>query len=551
MQLIILAAAAIAPMVLASPQAYYGSVHHGRYHHRPHHRASGLRLSTGSGLSTGDASASATETAPYGLGNSTTDPGSIGLATGGTQGLSTTVHHTVFTTVPGPSSSVIESANGQSSVTNVLSSPSASESVTANEAAAATEATCDSGTVTATFNPTYTVTDTPSQASTGGAPAVSSFSATLSGSEGASAVSLSPESEPSILSTVASSPAPTSVSFSSHSEATQAPSSPTSTIHETSTVKSDTAPASPKVVSQSIVPKTTSSADALNTATTTSSSSQSQSSAAVAPTITVASTVSVIPIPSSKPAAGSKRGILASGADQDALVSAFDNSTKITWLCNWYSAPPGNLGSHIDFVPQDYGKESNTAPKYEWTTNAKKAIANGAKHFLGFGEPEAPDTPTMHTNMNPQDAVTLFMSDPQPYAKQGIKVGAPAVLQPDPDLNWLKQFLGLCETAGCQISFIAIHWVWSATPSGRVQDFKDTVNNATAMANGKPVWIDNFQASGTNEEQQQWLSQVLPWLESNDAVERYAYLSPDRSTGTGFLNADGSMSSLGEFYGNF
>jgi len=71
------------------------------------------------------------------------------------------------------------------------------------------------------------------------------------------------------------------------------------------------------------------------------------------------------------------------------------------------------------------------------------------------------------------------------------------------------------------------------------------------MANGKPVWIDNFQASGTNEEQQQWLSQVLPWLESNDAVERYAYLSPDRSTGTGFLNADGSMSSLGEFYGNF
>lgn len=157
----------------------------------------------------------------------------------------------------------------------------------------------------------------------------------------------------------------------------------------------------------------------------------------------------------------------------------------------------------------------------------------------------------MHTNMNPQDAVTLFMSDLQPYAEQGIKVGAPAVLQPDPDLKWLKQFLGLCETAGCKISFIAIHWVWSAAPSERVQDFKDTVNNATAMANGKPVWVDNFQASGTNEEQQQWLSQVLPWLESNDAVERYAYVSPDRSTGTGFLNADGSMSSLGEFYANF
>lgn len=530
MQLTLLAAAAIAPIVLGSPQVYYGSVHHGRYHHRPHHQPSGILFSTGSGLSTGDASASAIKPPPYSLGNTTAGPGNTGLATGNLV-LSTTVHHTVFTTVPGPSSSAIESANGRSSVTNVLSSPSASESVTT------------------TFNPTYTVTYTPSQASSGGASAASSTSATVFGSEGASALSQSPESESSIVSTVASNPAPTSVSVSSHSEATQAPLSLTSTIPETSTVKSDNAPASPKPVSQS--PKTTASADALNTAITTSSSAPFQSSAAVEPTVTVASTVSVLPIPSSKPTTGSKRGILASGADQDALVSAFDNSTKITWLCNWYSAPPGNLGSHIEFVPQDYGKESNTAPKYEWTTNAKKAIASGAKYFLGFGEPEAPDTPTMHTNMNPQDAVTLFMSDLQPYAEQGIKVGAPAVLQPDPDLKWLKQFLGLCDTAGCKISFIAIHWVWSATPSQRVQDFKDTVNNVIAMANGKPVWVDNFQASGTNEEQQQWLSQVLPWLETNNAVERYAYLSPDRSTGTGFLNADGSMSSLGEFYANF
>lgn len=153
--------------------------------------------------------------------------------------------------------------------------------------------------------------------------------------------------------------------------------------------------------------------------------------------------------------------------------------------------------------------------------------------------------------MDPDTAVDLFMSDLQPYALQGIKVGAPAVLQPDPDLAWLKQFMAGCEEKGCKISFVAVHWVWSATPAERVEDFKDTVNNATAIANGKPVWVDNFQASGTNEEQQQWLSQVLPWLESNDAVERYAYVSPSRNTGTGFLNADGSMSSLGEFYASF
>lgn len=153
--------------------------------------------------------------------------------------------------------------------------------------------------------------------------------------------------------------------------------------------------------------------------------------------------------------------------------------------------------------------------------------------------------------MTPQEAVDLYMKDLQPYAEQGIKVGAPAVLQPDPDLAWLKQFIDLCTTAGCKYDFVAIHWVWHATPAQRVQDFKTTVGKAIEMANGKKVWVDNFQASGTNEEQQQWLSQILPWLEDNDSVERYAYVSPSRKTGTGFLNADGSMSSLGEYYAAF
>ena len=536
MRVALLAAIAAAPAVLASPQAYgYGYEHHGRHYHRPQHQPSGVLGSAGGGLPAGGASASVSgaETAPYGLGN-TTIPGSTGFATG-TQVLGTTVRHTVYTTVSGPSSPANSLANSLSAPLSILSGPLAGASATANEAAAGSAGPCGSGTFTTTYNPTYTVTVTQPQALTSGVSVVSSKSTILSGSEGASANSQSRESASLGAPTIVSQSVSVSVHASSDSKSITAPVS----LMTASGTYSSEASLSIVPVSQSEVSQT------LTTAIPIPSSTANKAITATA------STASAVTVPSTKPAAGNKRGILASGPDQDALVSAFNNADKITWLCNWYSAPPQNVSSHVEFVPQDYGKESNTAPKYEWTTNAKQAIAKGAKYFLGFGEPEAPDTPTMHTNMEPQDAVTLFMSDLQPYAEQGIKIGAPAVLQPDPDLAWLKQFLGLCETAGCKISFIAIHWVWSATPAQRVQDFKTTINNATAMANGKPVWVDNFQASGTNEEQQQWLSEVLPWLESNGAVERYAYVSSSRSTGTGFLNADGSLSSLGEYYANF
>ena len=526
--------ASMAPAAFASPQGYGYDFRHPEHHrHKPYHYSSGMPVLTTGVLSTGVPS-SAAQSAPYGLGN-TTIPGSTGLASG-TQVLTTTIGQTIQTLLPGtPSSSI-----GSSSALSVPEAPA--QSGVAKEA---TGGACDSGTVTETYNPTVTVTMTSRQGSSGSISIVPSSSFEYSTPAGASTGADSPESASSLTLATSQSASSTALQHSAKQVASSPVPIPQNTVAASSKSKSAQVHTTQTPVPE---PKTpTSKSEPAVTPPT----SQVKTSAVAKPTTVTPSTASSSPVSSTKSAVGNKRGILASGSDQDALVSAFDNSSKITWLCNWYSAPPPNLGSHIEFVPQDYGKESNTAPKYEWTTNAKQAIAKGAKYFLGFGEPEAPDTATMHTNMDPQDAVTLYMKDLQPYAEQGIKVGAPAVLQPDPDLAWLKQFLSLCDSAGCKYDFIAIHWVWSATPAERVQDFKDTINNATALANGKKVWVDNFQASGTNEEQQQWLSQVLPWLEDNDSVERYAYVSPSRSTGTGFLNADGSMSSLGEFYANF
>ena len=241
---------------------------------------------------------------------------------------------------------------------------------------------------------------------------------------------------------------------------------------------------------------------------------------------------------------GNKRGLImpCGSADTDFLVEAFNDKPSIKWVGNWYSAPPGNLSSNIDFVPQDY--HFDDADFVPWNQNAKKAISEGQKYLLSFGEPET--DPGAQSPQGVQAAAEGWMKFMQPYSGQA-SLGSPAVLQNTNDFNWLSEFLDACDSLGCDIGFIAIHWMWEAS---QVESFKTAITNATTIANGKPVWVDNFSASGTDEEQQAFLNEVVPWMEANDAIERYAYVSPDRTTGTGFLNADGSISSLGTFYAN-
>ena len=241
---------------------------------------------------------------------------------------------------------------------------------------------------------------------------------------------------------------------------------------------------------------------------------------------------------------GNKRGLImpCGSADTDFLVEAFNDKPSIKWAANWYSAPPGNLSSNIDFVPQDYHFDDSDF--VTWNENAKKAISEGQKYLLGFGEPET--DPGAQSPQGVQAAAAGWMKFMQPYSGQA-SLGSPAVLQNTNDFNWLSEFLDACDSLGCDIGFIAIHWMWEAS---QAESFKTVITNATTVANGKPVWVDNFSASGTNEEQQAFLNEVVPWMEDNDAIERYAYVSPDRTTGTGFLNADGSISSLGTFYAN-
>ncbi|KAL9074080.1 MAG: hypothetical protein Q9161_002489 [Pseudevernia consocians] len=445
------------------------------------------------------------KSAPYGLSNGTAFFGSSGLLTPPTGTAGKAIYSTVVVTNGASYSTIVESA-----------------SASLNEAGASLPfpSSCTQATVTVTTNATVTVT----------VPALGSGT-----------------SEP-VIPTQA--PVPTQAGTSSPVESiTPSPtetssSTPLAVVTSALTLAAIGAEPSSSTSTPAVAdtPTTVAAAPVVTSTSSTSSTVKAAATPVTAPeeSATPASTDAQTPATNSTKSA--KRGIIVSGDDTDAITAAFAN-TKVSWLGNWYSGPPPNLTPEMgmSYVPQLYSAQY--VEDGSWASNAKKGVADGDKYFMSFGEPA-------HSGVTAQTAVTDWMNNMEPYAAQGVSLGTPGNLQNPVDFEWLGTFLDLCETAGCTIGFVCVHWFWTPGPNGQ-QDFKNAVNNATSLAKGKPVWVDNFEANGDAAGQIEFLTNIIPWLEDNDLVARYGYLAINRTQG-GFLPETGNeLSDLGKFYATF
>ncbi|KAL8707532.1 MAG: hypothetical protein Q9220_007474 [cf. Caloplaca sp. 1 TL-2023] len=211
--------------------------------------------------------------------------------------------------------------------------------------------------------------------------------------------------------------------------------------------------------------------------------------------------------------------------NEASLVSLFDSSTT-GWLYNWDSSPGGTVPTSKEFIPMLW----NTSEVYHtphWQANADAAIAAGSKHLLAFNEPDL----SAQANMDVGECVEGWNTYMEPFHTKyngDVKLGSPSVCN-GPDQNqglaFLTSFLKDC--GGCHIDFLAIHWYGEATDDG-VQNLKDHIGKTQAMANGRPIWLTEFQPSGSDEQQSSFLDQVLPWLDDkSNGVDRYAYFKVD------------------------
>ncbi|KAI9745337.1 MAG: hypothetical protein M1818_001617 [Claussenomyces sp. TS43310] len=228
---------------------------------------------------------------------------------------------------------------------------------------------------------------------------------------------------------------------------------------------------------------------------------------ALAALLVGSSLVSALPFSNGSTTPG-KRGLCYNNAAWSLLFGT-ESDTQLTWQYNWDSTDPGS-NPDLEFVPMLWGtQDDHTA---QWFANANASIAAGSTHLLAFNEPDL----ASQSNLLPQDAVDAYMKYMQPYAGI-VKLGGPAISAAGVD--WLTQFTNLCSE--CTIDFQPVHWYDSATNYPYFTSYLQQVYDI--LPSDRHIWLTEFEGSGSQDEQITFLETVMPWMDSQDFIDRYSW----------------------------
>ncbi|KAL3478107.1 hypothetical protein BJX99DRAFT_114894 [Aspergillus californicus] len=240
---------------------------------------------------------------------------------------------------------------------------------------------------------------------------------------------------------------------------------------------------------------------------------------------------------SKRAASSSKRGAVYNDAT---LVSTLTNTGTVSWAYDWNMYTMGTLPTNIEFVPMLWGTKMFTG----WFAAIQTLLNSGSTYIMGFNEPDMSSQAAMSSTDAAKyyrDYITKFSGD--------AKLVSPAVTNGvgnDMGLSWMRNFLDSCTD--CDISALAVHWYGDSA-----DDFKTFVGQATDLAKEyslNETWVTEFalnsdlSGSGATSTSSDFLSEVLPWLDEQDAVSRYAYFM----CADGYLLSGSDLSISGKAY---
>ncbi|KAE8148063.1 hypothetical protein BDV25DRAFT_159066 [Aspergillus avenaceus] len=221
-------------------------------------------------------------------------------------------------------------------------------------------------------------------------------------------------------------------------------------------------------------------------------------------------------------------------------VQSLGNNGSISWAYDWNMVADGDLPSGVEFVPMLWGSKMFG----EWFSSIETVLSSGASYIMGFNEPDM----SSQANMGPSEAAKHYTKYISPFSGKA-KLVTPAVTNGGGDsvgLNWMASFLDECSD--CKLSVLAVHWYGESA-----DEFKSFVQKATKVAEEyglEETWVTEFAlstattANSDMESSAEFLNEVIPWLDSQSGVGRYAYFM----CADGYLLEGGGLSVSGKAY---
>lgn len=230
-------------------------------------------------------------------------------------------------------------------------------------------------------------------------------------------------------------------------------------------------------------------------------------------------------------------------------TGGYINDLNAGWYYNWNNNQVTE--ANYQYVPMAWGASGASSSAVKKVTGK-----DDVNHLLGFNESDnCNDQSGQYNNLcEPSVAVAYYEN----LMGTGLRLGTPAPRENGP-FGWLDEFNKIAQQRNVRFDFVAVHWYdWGSNPANtpnasasvifnRFKDYLGKVHNKYNL----PIWITEFNANPNrgNATQEAFLKLALPYLESLDYVERYAYFQPNGGAAN-YKDTSGNLTNIGELYLN-
>lgn len=178
-----------------------------------------------------------------------------------------------------------------------------------------------------------------------------------------------------------------------------------------------------------------------------------------------------------------------------------------------------------------------------------------ATHVMGYNEP---DNCTAQGGTNGGCIIANAVATYKNLMKTGLRLVSPSGTE-GAGTGWLKDFNNAAKAQDVRMDVIAVHWYdWGSNPAVNTnptaeQVFNRFKNYLTNIHNlyGLPIWITEFNANPNRSTAVNlgFMKLALPYLESLDYIERYAWFQPSSGVAN-YFDTNGNYTEVGQYYKN-